>query len=87
MTMAIETDTVTLPAYWACGLINGDVTGMTDDEIARMSSAVDKLLGDGWEVVSMAEDSERFTWSYRLYDPLSDVEGGDVADYVVLRAA
>jgi hypothetical protein len=33
----IETTTYTLPAYWACALINGDESGMDDDEIKELN--------------------------------------------------
>lgn len=28
----------TLPAYWACALINGDESGMDDDEVKEMDA-------------------------------------------------
>lgn len=31
--MTIKTEQYLLPAYWACALINGDLTGYSDDEI------------------------------------------------------
>ena len=34
----IETTTYTLPAYWACALINGDESDMDDDEIQEMNA-------------------------------------------------
>ena len=85
-----KTDIVTLPAHWACALINGDYTGFDfscedGGEARRCSAAEDRLADDGWSVVSMVDDSERFSWSYRLYDAGTDVDGGDVADYVILR--
>jgi len=80
--MTIETDTITLPAHWACALINGDDEGLCPGEIER----IDALLTDGWYVASDVEDSERFTWSYRLYDPGAPCDGGLVADYVIHRS-
>lgn len=80
----IEVDTVTLPAAWASALVNGDVSGMEDDEIAAMEKELARLSKDGWEVVSNADDSEPyFTWKYRLYGGTAD--GGEVMDYVVHR--
>ena len=85
--MAIEVDTVTLPAYWASALVNGDYSGLDDDEAARCEAAEKALAKDGWSVVSTADDDEpRFTWSYGLYDPGAEVSGGDVLDYTVLKA-
>jgi hypothetical protein len=81
----IETDTVTLPSYWASAIINGDYSGMTDDEEARCQHELDKLADEGWDVVDCTEESTRFTWSYRLYDTLADCSGGEVMDYTVIR--
>jgi hypothetical protein len=33
----MQTTTYTLPAHWACALINADCSGMDDDEIAAMN--------------------------------------------------
>jgi hypothetical protein len=81
--MIMETDIITLPAYWACALINGDESGMSDEEIAEMDTYLADALRDGWQVVSTVDDSERFTWSYDLYG--GSCAGGDVLDYVVVR--
>lgn len=73
---------VTGPAYWACALINGDHTGMSDAEDKLCAAWLVNELEPLEEVVDVVEDSERFTWSYRLYG--GDAAGGDVCDYVVL---
>ena len=78
-----QSTTITLPSYWASALINGDTSGMTPDEIDQMNRTL--ALHDGWTVVGDVEDSERFTWSYRLYAPFADCEGGNVMDYVALK--
>ena len=92
--MAIETDTITLPSYWASALVNGDYSGLSDDsEVKRVNATIDRLAADGWHVVSTADDDDgnsvepRFTWHYRLYDPGADCSGGEVLDYVLLREA
>lgn len=33
----MKTTTYTLPAHWACALINGDESGMEEEEIAAMN--------------------------------------------------
>lgn len=84
----MECDTTTLPAYWASALINGDFSGLDDDEAARCRAAIGQLAADGWRIVDTArdEDSEqRFTWHYQLYDPGADCSGGEVLGYVILR--
>ena len=82
--MALKTDTVTLPAYWASALINGDFTGIESDaEAARIEAVMDEFATKGWHIVG-CEDDARFTWSYRLYDPGADCSGGEVLDYDIL---
>ena len=87
--MAMETDTITLPAAWACALINGDYTGFdysgNDAEAARCEAAEAALAAEGWSIVDCAGEA-RFTNSYRLYDAGADFDGGDVLDYTILRA-
>lgn len=89
--MTIEVDTVTLPSYWASALVNGDDSGLEDNEIAMVEAACGRLAADGWYVVDVARDDDgngedaRFTWSYQLYCPEADCSGGDVLDYVVHR--
>jgi hypothetical protein len=83
--MAIKSDVITLPSYWACALINGDYSGLNDAEEKRCVRAESKLSKSGAYIAGKVEDSERFTWNYRLYDPDADCDGGDVMDYVVLR--
>ena len=56
----IKTDTYTLPAYWAPALINGDYSGLTDEEAAE----IDQWLTDqpeGW-AVDVSEETF-FAWS------------------------
>lgn len=36
--MALKLVTLTLPAYWACPLINGDYSGCTDEEEAEINA-------------------------------------------------
>ena len=72
-------DTITLPSHWAPFLINGDASGMTDEDMLDL---------DEWRrrhprhrVLSMVEGSERFTWSGKVYG--SRYHGCDVADFDV----
>lgn len=86
----MEQDIITLPAYWASALVNGDYSGLADHDPAeadRCKAAQANLARDGWQVVSTADDGEpRFTWHYRLYDPDAECQGGEVLDYVILKA-
>lgn len=75
---------VTAPAYWASALVNNDCSGLEDQnpaEAARCRAFVSTLAKDKTSIVSCADES-RFTWSYQLYDPGADCQGGDVLDYV-----
>jgi hypothetical protein len=75
----IRVETVTAPAVWASYLINGDASGITDQ---------DREACDAWHaaqapfyVVSCTDDDPRFTWSYRLHG--GNAGGGDVLDYIL----
>jgi hypothetical protein len=80
---------VTLPAYWASALVNGDYSGLDDGEAAHVEKIISDLASDGWYVVDVKrnDDSEaeeaRFTWCYQLYNAYGDARGGDVLDYIV----
>lgn len=80
----MTTDTITLPAYWASALVNGDFSSLTPDEENRCREEIRRLDSEGWSVVS-CEDETRFSWSYQLYDPGADCRGGDVLDYTIIR--
>lgn len=78
MSISLETDVITAPSFWACYLINGDATYMSD---AECNAADARFIG--WDVVDVIEASERFTWMYDVYG--GDASGGEVCDYVVYR--
>lgn len=42
-TMAIETKTMRLPVHWASALINGDMSGVDDDDDAAMGRMMEDL--------------------------------------------
>lgn len=44
--MATETYTTTAPANWACYYVNGDCTGMSDQEIAAADAFAESLGGE-----------------------------------------
>lgn len=69
-------DIVTAPAHWACYLINGDCSDMSD---AEMDAADARFLGV--DVVDVC-DEPYFSWNFRIFG--GDAEGGDVADYTVI---
>jgi hypothetical protein len=80
----METDTVTLPEYWASALINGDFSGLDVGEAERCRGAVATLAAEGWSFVG-CEDEGRFTWHYALYDVGADCKGGSVLEYTIAR--
>ena len=47
-----------LPSHWACALINGDMTGMEDQEIESMNSVLEYLGVEGEAVVDVIDESE-----------------------------
>ena len=77
----MKPDTMTLPAYWASALINGDYSSLEDKaEIERV-----KAFARKYDFVDCT-DEPRFTWSYNLYDIGAEVAGGEVLDYTFLVA-
>ena len=49
----------TLPAYWASALINGDVSGMEDDEIIQLDKFVDDVVIEhGHACFTIADDDD-----------------------------
>ena len=86
-------ETITLPAYWASALVNGDYSGLTDSEAAICREYEARLAADGLSIADVARDDDgegqeaRFTWSYRLYCPEAGCDGGEVLDYIALRHA
>lgn len=96
----METDTITLPAYWSSALVNGDDSSfdMLDDEFAARERAavayvLDELADDGWSVVDVARNDEGepmdpyFSRHYHWHhpDPGAGVTGGDVLEYTIIR--
>ena len=55
----MQIETFTLPAQWASFLINGDVSGLTDDEVAEIDAMFDETVKQGYirfEVLSCDEE-------------------------------
>jgi hypothetical protein len=55
-----ETDVIELPACWASALIDGDYSGLDEQEAARCMRKVAELAREGWSVVDCADEA-RFT--------------------------
>jgi hypothetical protein len=68
-------------AYWASYLINGDASGLSDEERAQADAWCERELGPNDAVIDCGEPW--FTWSYQLYTGVACC-GGDVVDYRVM---
>lgn len=79
----MQANTITAPAHWASALVNGDYSGLDDSEVRQLWAWKSR---ERVTIVSTVEDSERFTWHYRLYNPFAPrgITGGNVLDYVTL---
>lgn len=97
----METQLKTGPIYWASYLINGDASGISDrDELLADEwvpagwMVVDIAYIDSEGNPSDVPDDPdnpvhqepSFTWSYDLYSGDSDTTGGEVVDYVLVKA-
>ncbi len=47
-----------LPSHWACALINGDMTGMEDQEIESMDSVLEYLGVNNSSCLDVTDESE-----------------------------
>lgn len=55
----MQIETFTLPAAWASFLINGDASGLTDDEVAEIDAMFDETVKQGYirfEVLSCNDE-------------------------------
>ena len=81
--MSIQVDEVTLPAYWASALVNGDESGMNDEESAQLTAwyADNPTL----RVVDVARDADGVAFDPRFAHDICDGSqlAGDILDYVV----
>ena len=81
--MAIICDTITAPIFWASHLVNGDSSGMIEEDMKDCAKFEKYLETENWRVVGIVEDSERFTWNGHLY--FSSTQGITVCDYEIFR--
>jgi hypothetical protein len=77
----MQTRTLIGAAYWASALINGDRSGLSDEE---------KIALDRWMKIELKEDESvidcgdpYFSWSYALFTH-ADANGGDLVEYTVI---
>ena len=58
--MAMQIESFKLPAHWASFLINGDQSGLSDDDVAEIDAMYDVTVQRGYlrfEVLSCSEES------------------------------
>jgi hypothetical protein len=75
--MSIKTDIVEAPIHWNAYLINGDCSGMDEEQI----EACDKYFA-GMQVLDCNTDTERFTNCADLFGSTS--KGDTVCEYTVV---
>jgi hypothetical protein len=76
--------TITGAEYWASYFINGDASGLSEEEKAAADNWLALELEPGESVVDCEEEG-RFTWSYDLHTH-TETRGGNVIDYTVMKA-
>ena len=79
--MTIQVTTITAPSRWASYLVNGDASGMEDDERKLCDIWLGVQLFDGWRIVSC--DGEEYC--SRAY-PLTFGDPCMVIDYIAHKA-
>lgn len=73
--------TLTAPSAWVSALINSDYSGLDTEESRHVAHWL--KINNVYAVLGTpADDEPRFTWQFRLYDPLADCNGGSVTDFV-----
>jgi len=75
--MSIKTDIVEAPIHWKAYLINGDCSGMDEEQI----EACDKYFA-GMQVLDCNTETERFTNCADLFGSTS--QGDTVCEYTVV---
>lgn len=76
MNRKIETRIYLLPSHWACALINGDYSGMDDEEEKEMEGWL-KEENPGW-CCDCSDESE-----FRPWNDANNL-GGDVSEFTFL---
>jgi hypothetical protein len=67
----LETYTFEAPAHYACPLINGDCSGMNDDDQAEFDAWVAAHPAEAREVVGCSEDQHIGRWKGLLTELLT----------------
>ena len=75
----LEVQEFTAPSHWASALVNGDYSGLDDDDAAACDAFASSLP----DMVVSCEDEEFFTWNHDAA-PFVDVPGATCLTYIVL---
>lgn len=78
--MKMQSETYSLPVYWASYLINGDASGLEDTDQAKCDAFL-QSLPYGWYCVDVSEESH-----FRHSNDAGTL-AGDCADYTFIREA
>lgn len=79
----VTTETELMPAHWANYLINGDPSGMEDNDITRCDEHIDKIIGFRDASVTVEDDAEPFfSWSFDLHG--GNAKGGELLEYTII---
>ena len=76
----IAVHTITGPAFAASYLINGDASGLTEEDKAAIDAWCERE-GISRHAFVDCEEEARFTWHYGLHFPEGKSAGGNVLDY------
>ena len=75
--------TFTLPAYWGPALINGDETGLEDDESQHLSEFIHWLTSQGIRAEALdCSDESEFCWTH---DAVEWTGGADCCTFTFQR--
>ena len=79
--MSIKFETLTLPAHWACYLVNGDASYLNDSEVAVIDAFADTF--PAFHVTDVSEEAY-----FSRYHDADNGEGllTEVAEYTVQTA-
>ena len=67
----METIKISGPIYFACALINGDESGMTDHEVAELQHWIDTELPSGYIVIDCDSERHYQRWNGVLHEMLT----------------
>jgi hypothetical protein len=75
-------DTVKGDPHWASYFVNGDDSGLDDDEIALADKWYEDNVPEGWSITDVSDEPE-FSWSYGMYTGDPHAKGGELVDYTI----